>query len=159
MYLLGCSRYSHLKGKWTGSLGFPEIDLFMARLGLRGRWWVPVASKTKIFIAEVYICCWCIFRWMFNVQMSQALKDGGEVQALWKAYTQGWFWSKLLATSTPHSSPVSLNHDLLSATLIARFMGPTWGPPGTDKTQVGPMLAPSTLLSGLHGCSSVISMP
>ena len=25
--------------------------------------------------------------------------------------------------------------------LIARFMGPTWGPSGTDRTQVGPMLA------------------
>ena len=35
------------------------------------------------------------------------------------------------------------------ATLIARFMGPTWGPSGTDRTQVGPMLAPWTLLSGL----------
>ena len=32
--------------------------------------------------------------------------------------------------------------------LIARFMGPTWGPAGTDRTQVGPMLAPWTLLSG-----------
>ena len=27
-------------------------------------------------------------------------------------------------------------------TLIARFMGPTWGPSGADRTQVGPMLAP-----------------
>ena len=27
-------------------------------------------------------------------------------------------------------------------------MGPTWGPTGTDRTQVGPMLAPWTLLSG-----------
>ena len=27
-------------------------------------------------------------------------------------------------------------------------MGPTWGPSGADRTQVGPMLAPSTLLSG-----------
>ena len=34
-------------------------------------------------------------------------------------------------------------------TLIARFMGPTWGPSGADRTQVGPMLAPWTLLSGL----------
>ena len=34
-------------------------------------------------------------------------------------------------------------------TMIARFMGPTWGPSGTDRTQVGPMLAPWTLLSGL----------
>ena len=33
-------------------------------------------------------------------------------------------------------------------TLIARFMGPTWGLPGADRTQVGPMLAPWSLLSG-----------
>ena len=32
-------------------------------------------------------------------------------------------------------------------TLIARFLGPTWGPSGADRTQVGPMLAPWTLLS------------
>ena len=32
--------------------------------------------------------------------------------------------------------------------LIARFVGPTWGPSGADRTQVGPMLAPWTLLSG-----------
>ena len=32
--------------------------------------------------------------------------------------------------------------------LIARFMGPTWGPSGADRTQVGPMFVPWTLLSG-----------
>ena len=32
--------------------------------------------------------------------------------------------------------------------LIARFMGPTWGPSGVVRTQVGPMLAPWTFLSG-----------
>ena len=26
--------------------------------------------------------------------------------------------------------------------LIPRFMGPTWDPPGANRTQVGPMLAP-----------------
>ena len=31
--------------------------------------------------------------------------------------------------------------------LIARFMDQTWGPSGADKTQVGPTLASSTLLS------------
>ena len=36
-------------------------------------------------------------------------------------------------------------------TQIARFMGPTWGPPGDDRTQVGPMLAPWTLLSDYTG--------
>ena len=33
-------------------------------------------------------------------------------------------------------------------TLIARFMGATWGPSGAGRTQVGTMLAPWTLLSG-----------
>ena len=33
--------------------------------------------------------------------------------------------------------------------VIERFMGPTWGPSGADRTQVGPMLAPRTLLSGI----------
>ena len=33
------------------------------------------------------------------------------------------------------------------STLIARRMGPTWGPSGADRTQVGPMLATWTSLS------------
>ena len=32
--------------------------------------------------------------------------------------------------------------------LIARFMGPTWGPSGADRTQVVPVLVPWTLQSG-----------
>ena len=43
--------------------------------------------------------------------------------------------------------------------LIARFVGPTWGPSGAGRTQtVGPMLAPWTLLSGVHysvGCNNL----
>ena len=35
-------------------------------------------------------------------------------------------------------------------TLIARIMGPTWGPSGADRIQVGPMLAPWTVLFGQH---------
>ena len=42
------------------------------------------------------------------------------------------------------------------ATQIAKFMGPTWGPPGFCRPQMGPMLAPWTLLSGYsyrkHDC-------
>ena len=33
-------------------------------------------------------------------------------------------------------------------TQITKFMGPTWGPPGSCRPQMGPMLAPWTLLSG-----------
>ena len=53
---------------------------------------------------------------------------------------------------------------LVVHTLIARFIRPTWGPSGADRTQVGPMLAPWTLLSGyawsrcgtLQPCKNVI---
>ena len=34
------------------------------------------------------------------------------------------------------------------STKTARFMGPTWGPPGSCRPQIGPILAPWTLLSG-----------
>ena len=44
-----------------------------------------------------------------------------------------------------HQSEKEIN---ISMTLIARFMGPTWVPSGADRTHVGPMLAPWTLLSG-----------
>ena len=48
---------------------------------------------------------------------------------------------------------------------IAKFMGPTWGPPGSCRPQMGPMLAPLTLLSGLlhlqaqqHTCQDTLDI-
>ena len=41
---------------------------------------------------------------------------------------------------------------------ITNFMGPTWGPPGSCRPQMGPILAPSTLLSGAFMCSWVNMM-
>ena len=35
-----------------------------------------------------------------------------------------------------------------TSSLITSFMWPTWGPSGADRTQMGPMFAPWTLLSG-----------
>ena len=43
--------------------------------------------------------------------------------------------------------------------VIARSMGPTWGPSGANRTQVDPMLVPGTLLSGLSGNSSNFTVP
>ena len=42
---------------------------------------------------------------------------------------------------------------------VAWFMGPTWGPSETDRTQVGPMLATGTLLSGVSPCIPHLSHP
>ena len=44
--------------------------------------------------------------------------------------------------------------------LIAGSMGLTWGPSGADRTQVGPMLTPRTVLSGRHHENSgIIYLP
>ena len=53
-----------------------------------------------------------------------------------------WLIHSILLTFTCTNIP-----EIYNTTLIARFMGPTWGPSGADRTQVGPMLAPWTLLS------------
>ena len=56
------------------------------------------------------------------------------------------WWFKWAATvMAPLSNGRQTRH---SCTQIARFMGPTWGPSGADRTQVGPVLTPWTLLSG-----------
>ena len=43
------------------------------------------------------------------------------------------------------------NADTLLQSKIAKFMGPTWDPPGSCRPQMGSMLAPWTLLSGVAG--------
>ena len=49
--------------------------------------------------------------------------------------------SEAMVLTTYHKNiPVVYVQNRIS--LIVRFMGPTWGPPGADRTQVGPMLVP-----------------
>ena len=43
---------------------------------------------------------------------------------------------------------------LILISQIAKFMGPTWGPPGSCQPPMGPMLAQWTLLSGLKLCEN-----
>ena len=56
----------------------------------------------------------------------------------------GWLWKNVL----PMKTAIDVAREEIRTTLIARFMGSTWGPSGADRTQVGPMLAPWTFLSG-----------
>ena len=41
-----------------------------------------------------------------------------------------------------------VTEDVPSLSQMWKFMGPTWGPPGSCRLPVSPMLAPWTLLSG-----------
>ena len=56
----------------------------------------------------------------------------------------------------PHFKYISLQRQkqaiiwrMIRISQIAKFMGSTWGPPGSCRPQMGPMLAPWTLLSGM----------
>ena len=44
---------------------------------------------------------------------------------------------------------ISMTGRMCIVSMIARFMGPTWGPSGANRTQVGPKLSPWILLSGI----------
>ena len=48
-----------------------------------------------------------------------------------------------------HKEIISLKNTSTVISQIARFMGPTRGSPGSCRPQMGPMLAPWTLLSGM----------
>ena len=71
----------------------------------------------------------------------------------WSEYLAWVVFQLMLLHGTPNLSSLRLDAHfnmttIWIVTLIARFMGPTWGPSGADRIQVGPMLAPWTLLSG-----------
>ena len=54
-------------------------------------------------------------------------------------------WDKKLPSSGMARIKTQASQEL---TLIASFMGPIWDPSGANRAQMGPMLAPWTLLSG-----------
>ena len=55
-----------------------------------------------------------------------------------------------IATMNDNSSSFDFHHTApRKCSQIAKFTGPTWGPPGSCRPQMGPMLVPWTLLSGL----------
>ena len=53
-----------------------------------------------------------------------------------------------IIAESPYNTVVESNTIVHKSPQIAKFMGPTLGPPGSCRPQMGPMLAPLTLLSG-----------
>ena len=78
---------------------------------------------------------------MLGLKLNRVSKRG---HLCFVVFSAGWF--------SPYSTPwlPSASEAIpMTSSLIAKFMGPTWGPSGADRTQVGPMLAPWILLTGL----------
>ena len=60
------------------------------------------------------------------------------------------YWSFVRGITMLHYCWVPLKRPVMGrVSIIARFMGPAWGPSGATRIQSCPMLAPWTLLSGV----------
>ena len=60
----------------------------------------------------------------------------------WFSLTMGMLWTVfeiIVAVAQTCYCCVNITVSRVAYSQIARFMGPTWGPPGDDSTQVGPM--------------------
>ena len=73
---------------------------------------------------------------------------GANMGSIWGRQDLGG-WAPCCPHELCYLGSLEMKHLVLEAFLIAMFVGPTWGPSGADGTQVGPMLAPWTLLSGI----------
>ena len=102
------------------------------------------------------LCCLLVFFIYFVEQISLSryhLTSPGSFKATFLGRYMLYTASETLEYVREHERHLSgfpshcRKHIQITA-LIARFMGPTWGPSGADRTQVGPMLAPWTLQSG-----------
>ena len=79
---------------------------------------------------------------IFKIQISDQSSPHQSLYCNWYIHgTSGTMRDLSLAICSPLAA---------ATTLIARFMWPTWGPSAADRTQMGPMLVPWTLLSGVR---------
>ena len=90
---------------------------------------------------------------------------------IWAVVTYAKLWPdgplkiKIIASNNFHKISIIFSwimcemHSWEIAMFRIRFMWPPWGLPGSCRSQVGPMLAPWTLLSGcLFGCKQSIEL-
>ena len=81
-----------------------------------------------------------------NATINFCLANGDSRQIADLTYTKQFLWAVFKIIKFP----VEIDGRSLFCSVythIARFMGPTWGPPGSHRPQVGHVLAPWTLLS------------
>ena len=126
-----------------------------------GLWFhVPISVISIISVSCQHVPCG--WSWL-RLQIANSLLRNPILYESWVSWEDLW---RVIAYDSPHTARCwvwgqwghantwlwgtthSITCTLMLVTLIARFMGPTWGPSGADRTQVGPMLVPWTLLSG-----------
>ena len=83
---------------------------------------VPHQLKLKTKFVTLLQCLYVAFSWYSR-------REGNICQTVPWGFSTRRIWRRIYAQ-------------------IAKFMGPTWGPPGSCRPQMGPMLAPRTLPLG-----------
>ena len=128
--------------RFTSNRATIALPLKMKYIWFR-RFIVYVSSTAGNFMLA---CFWC-FRFcpLFNTDTN----DFGDISHCWHKIRP--FRSRQALVAGIHVCVCTVHHIYLSmtrptwlssdvSTQIARFMRPTWGPSGADRTQVGPML-------------------
>ena len=105
-------------GRWAESAKRDQMGVCS---GVILRW----GSQPGSSLAHGTFQLWVVCVWLIHIPMLQDAKQCGKVSMYLLCL---WLGVRL--------------------TQIAKFMGPTWGPPGSCRPQMGPMLAPWTLQSG-----------
>ena len=104
-------------------------------------------SRKNSFIQSISACEWFC--------MVTSRRSGGQYSVLLLFLTWRTFPKVIIMHTFEAIFLLTMMADWSARTLIGRFMGPTWGPFGADRTQVVAMLAPWTLLSGVfRACRS-----
>ena len=108
--------------------------------------------------------CWNVVNWPLGTNFSEILLDMYTFSfrkthlkmpsGKWHFVSAPMYWV-LVYSQGVRTSSVSPVWPLVAQ--IAKFMEPTWGPPGSCRPQMGPMLAPWTLLSGRPSSGTMLA--
>ena len=104
-------------------------------------YWYTEPSPSKI----MQFLCWMDWDIPCKPIVTFSMNNGINIYLISAPRLAGWLWEKVLTEKTAIDD---VAREKIRTTMIARFIGPTWGPSGAVRTRVGPMLAPWTLLSG-----------
>ena len=128
---------------WTNSGSAGGLTSHRARV--KSRWNMMTSSNENIFRVTGPPCgeftghCW--------IPLTKA-SDAELWCFIWSApETNGWVSNRNAGDLRRHCTHYDVTV-MMWCTQMTTLMGPTWGPPGSCRPQMGPMLAPWTLLSG-----------
>ena len=149
-------------GRWPSNKNWQRSVIYWrVQKSFNTAWYRKIARRETKLIINISITIQChghAINWMRTHQsclisniIYKAYGNTIKIHLLCTGSTGSW--DKDHTSFNEHSSSHKILHSFAVLSLVARFMGPTWGPSGADRTQMGPLLAPWTLLSGLfcHG--------